>query len=343
MTSKRAETLADLAAAYLVVSDQQALIDEVITRIRDRVAEEADLSLNLDEFDAAQAQPGDVIAAASVMPFLAEKRVVLVRNLEKWKTGELDKLADYLADPSPGTCLMAAFKERTRWEGKKPPVTIRRDSRLWTQAQLKGYLIHRQGPRFKSEYQTWVTERARHSGVRLDPSAAAYLLEAVGEDLGTLGQEITKLALVYGSGAKLDRDSVEAMVSGYDRAEMFDYIGDLFAGKTSQALADLRTLAVDQEPTVVLAKVADQLVDLIRTKTLLDRGAKLGEVKKELGMPDWKAKRLAEQASRFDLGALEGLFRSVVEYEDRIKTSRLDGRLALDRLTVEVARGATPR
>jgi DNA polymerase III subunit delta len=332
MAAPKAESLADLREAYVVVSTQQALIDEVVTRMKTRISGEADLNMNLDEFDAESASPDEVIGAARMMPFLSEKRVVLVKNAQRWNAGELTAMAAYLESPAPDASVIIAFLDT------KPRPFAK--SKLSKVAKEKKYLMERAGPRFPSDYVTWVADRARHQGLHLHADAATYLVDAVGTDLIALIQELDKLSIVYEKGARLDRDAVEAMVAPYERAGLYDYLDSAFAGRLADALGDLETLVVDVQPTVILYGLTDRLRELIRVRGLLDRGLKRADLERELGQPAWKVKKNAAMADRFKLVALVGLFESAVDIEEQMKTSRLDERLALDRLTVAVARSA---
>jgi DNA polymerase III subunit delta len=332
MSSPKAESLADLRMAYVVVSRHQALIDEVVTRIKARVSGEADLNMNLDEFDADTATPDEAIGAARMMPFLSEKRVVLVKNAQRWNARELEAVAAYLEAPAPDACVIVAYREVKSGTFAK--------SKLAKVARESGFLMQRSGPQFPSEYIDWVEDRARQQGLRMHADAASYLVDAVGTDLVALTQELDKLALVYEKGARLDREAVEAMVAPYDRAGLYDFLDNAFTGKLRDALADLETLVVDMEPTAILYGLTARLRDLVRVRALLDRGLKRADLERELGQPGWKVKKNVEMAGRFRLEDLVRLFENAVQIEEQMKTSRLDERLALDRLTVAVARAA---
>lgn len=330
MAQTRAETLADLLEAYVIVSDQQALIDEAVGRLRDRVASEADLNLNLDEFDADEVAPDEVLAAASMLPFLAEKRVVMVKNAQRWNASQIKTVAEYLADPAPDACLVVAYRESKAGAFAKSP--------LYVAAKAKHYLLERRGPRYASDYPPWVVKRAREMGLAMDASAAGYLVEAVGTDLVTLIGELDKLTIAYDKGARLDREAVEAMVAPYDKAQLYDYLDSAFAGNLPAAVADLESLLTGSEATVVLFGVAGRLRELITVKALAERGLKPNEIEREVKQPGWRTRKQLEMARRFNLATLIRLFERAVTTEEEMKTSHLDGWLAMDRMTVEICR-----
>lgn len=344
MSTQKATTLADLKPVFLAISEHQALLDEVVARIKARVADEADLNLNLDEFDADQASADEVVGAARVMPFLSDRRVVVVRDIHRWRGRDLETLAAYVEDPSPDACVVLTFKgvvgaadSRGGGAGRRP--TIAADSSVYKAAKRGGYLLERPGPKWPSEYAPWVMERAKEMGLVLDRSAAAYLVESVGTDLVALITELEKLGVVYERGARLDREAVEAMVSPLARAEVKDYLEHVCKGDLADALRALADLSLGAEPTVVLARTISRLEELLRVRVLLDGGLKAAEIRRELKLrSDWLAKKQVELAQRFSAAGLVRLVSLAVAFEEDMKTSRLDGRLALDRLSVEISR-----
>lgn len=342
---RKAESLADLKPGYVVSSRHQALIDEVIERIKTRVAEEADINLNLDEFDAVETTPEEVLAAAAVLPFLSDRRVIVLKNAQRWSDRQLDAIAAYLEDPAPQTCLIVAHRDSEVTPGKdyKGASLARRSSRLFATAKAANLLLAREGPKWPSEFPEWVVARAAEAGLKMDRSAASYLVEAAGRDLVALAAELDKLSLVYERGALLDRDAVEAMVAPYDRAGLYEYMDALFAGRLTRALSGLATLTIDRSATVVLAAVTDRIKDLIKVKSLKAARHPESRMLQELGLGKgeaWKLKRYVQASSAFDLSSLVELLAWAVEVEALIKRGRLDEQLGLELLTVRVARSA---
>src|SRR5450759_1301917 len=96
--------LADLKPVYLIHGSEELLLERAVRRLRDRVASVADLDFNLEVFEADQASAEDVVNAANTMPFMSERRLVIVRAFEKMSSDEAGRIADYAKDPAPYTC-----------------------------------------------------------------------------------------------------------------------------------------------------------------------------------------------------------------------------------------------
>ena len=104
-------TLADLKLVYLIYGSEDLRLAQALARLKKRVAEVADLDFNFDTFDGESAKADDIVAACNTLPFLSERRLVVVKNVDKMNADGTNTLATYVADPSPTTILvMVAVK-----------------------------------------------------------------------------------------------------------------------------------------------------------------------------------------------------------------------------------------
>ena len=81
----------------------------------------------------------------------------------------------------------------------------------------------------------WIQERARMRGVQLDGAAVADLADFVGDDLRQLDQELIKLRDFGGGGGVVRREIVRRLVSATRAANVFDMVDALAAGNAAQA------------------------------------------------------------------------------------------------------------
>jgi DNA polymerase III delta subunit len=112
---------------------------------------------------------------------LADRRVVLLREVEAWKrkTRGRTEFLRYLERPSPATLviiLQGSGEESEDKELSQHSYTVRFDALSPSQAVK------------------WVLRQAGRLGLALEPDAAEHLVRAVGADLGALSSELGKLA-----------------------------------------------------------------------------------------------------------------------------------------------------
>jgi len=94
----------DLSAfkpVYIIYGEQDILLDQAVDRLKGLLSAGGDVDFNFETFQGGSASVDDVIAAANTLPFLSEKRLVVLHGLERVDAASLTALADYAEDPSP--------------------------------------------------------------------------------------------------------------------------------------------------------------------------------------------------------------------------------------------------
>src|SRR5215475_1910245 len=71
---------------YVFHGDDDFRIEEEVRRIRDRMSESPNGELNTSEFDGTTVNVSEVVSAATAYPFLADRRLVVVKDLLAWIT-----------------------------------------------------------------------------------------------------------------------------------------------------------------------------------------------------------------------------------------------------------------
>jgi DNA polymerase-3 subunit delta len=104
----------NLRPVYLVAGEEHRLVTDVLAALRTAALAGAVVGLNDDLFVAGEVDVERVLGAARTLPMMAQRRLVVVRSLERWEPREggkskdepLDRIADYLKEPSPTTVVV---------------------------------------------------------------------------------------------------------------------------------------------------------------------------------------------------------------------------------------------
>jgi len=175
---------AKFSPAYYFVGAENVLKEEATTALLDRALDPGLRDFNLDIRSAQQLEPEDVLSLCTTLPMMADRRVVVVRDVEAWKRKTRSKKAilEYLAKPIPETLLVLVQGAASEAKDNKPDTELA--ERAYTVAfdELDA-----------DEAAGWVAKEAGALGVRFAPGAAEHLLKTVGTDLGALRSELQKL------------------------------------------------------------------------------------------------------------------------------------------------------
>lgn len=313
----------ELLPVYLIISEQPLLVEQALSRLKDRVGEEADLDFNMQVFDADSASFDDVVVSCNTMPFASDRRLVVVRAIEKLGKEGLDSLAEYAANPSPTTVLALT--------GQK----LAKNTRLYKAVEKVGGIVDRKADRreFPSLVQRMFTEKGK--SVALD--AAEEMVSAVGYDLRRLSVEVDKAVAYAGERAEVTRADIDGVMSTTAPTTIWEFTEALGDRDCRRALMRAGDLIGEGESVFGLHAMALRtLRDLMSVRALLDRGLSGSvEIAARLGRQEWQVKRMVRQARGFRAEELVDLLRAAAAGEADMKTSR-DARLVLERWIVKI-------
>jgi DNA polymerase III delta subunit len=94
--------------AWLVTGEDASLVSEAVAGLVNELVGKAERSLVLEDFSVEDLEVGAVVDACRTPPFLADRRVVVLRDAGRFVWDQLQPLAGYLDEPLPTTRLVVA-------------------------------------------------------------------------------------------------------------------------------------------------------------------------------------------------------------------------------------------
>ena len=114
---------------------------------------------------------------------------------------------------------------------------------------------------------------------------------------------------------------------------MFAMVDAIAEGRTQVAIASIQRLLEQQEdPFSIFGMIARQFRLLLLAKEHLVSGGYPKDLASTLGIHPYPAEKVARQSRSFSLSRLETIYRTVQDYDLRIKTGRIEALLALELL-----------
>jgi DNA polymerase-3 subunit delta len=184
--------------AYLVRGDDPVLLSDAVRDLVHDLVGDDDVSLVVEEIggDDGDSTIAAAVDAAQTPPFLTDHRVVVLREVGRFKTDDLAPLVAYLEAPNETTSLVLVGGGGQT------------SQKLTAAVKKVGHLVDAGVPRAKQAKDAWWAERWRAAPVNLDKQAAALVASHLGEDVGRLGSLLELLEAVHGTGARLTVDDV---------------------------------------------------------------------------------------------------------------------------------------
>ncbi len=333
--------LRDLAAGrvprlLLIHGSEPLLVDELLERLAAAVlADPASAAWNREVLYADAATPDAVVSAGLALPLFGGRRLVLVRGIGQVPAKAIERLRSAIDGarrgpggwPAEGTTLVFVAGELDR-----------RGAAL----RLAGEGIEALEVRPPSGRAVvgWLRERARAVGLDLAPQAAEALIALVGEDLGRLASELEKAALFAGDDRRVTEEVVRALAGESRVRQYWELTQALEEGDRARALSVLdRLLLAGEEPTVLVARIAEHARDLWRVQAGLAARRDARQIATLLPRrrPPFAVERLMARAEAVRPDGVSAALRRCFEADRRLKSGGGEARALLTALVADLA------
>lgn len=314
-------------------------VQSLLQRLLPQTGGEEVRGLNLLRLSGEALTPEDLRSACWTSPFLADLRVVVVRDLlgrwgaERGRRGQ-ERALQAWRETLQRVVDIPPFTRLVLWEGP-----LRSDHPLLQTLIGREPLVQVQGfERLAYHEMAHFLEGEAHArGLTLSNDGLNALVEHTWPDLWAATSELDKLALLFPSKV-VTAHEIET-IAGKRGTVVFRLLDALFAGDTARALALLQTLLQQGEPvTGVLALLGRELHALAVARELRSEGAPYSAVQEALGLPEQRVRQVLRRAERVGLPRVALFYERLLQADLQVKQGLQDEEVALTTLVAELCR-----
>jgi DNA polymerase-3 subunit delta len=320
---------------------------EEVKRMRAAMGDPQFADLNTVAFDGRKVLLGELAHACDAMPFLTNKRLVIVDGLltrleprrrkaenESGETIEEEVNPDLAKDLKDYLARVPEFTDLVFVE----PRTLAKNNPVLKQAEedKRKARVHVFPVPDSRDLPGWIRTRVSGKGGKIESAAVEELAAHIGSDLRLLDNEIDKL-LAYCGAEPVRIEDVRTLVASVREANIFDLVDAIGARQTSTAMRLLHAqLDQNAAPLYLLSMITRQFRMLLQIQDLKTRGLHPAAIREQLKLHPFVVEKTSRQAANFTLPQLEATYRKLLETDLAIKTSRSDPIVALDMLVVDL-------
>jgi DNA polymerase-3 subunit delta len=313
----------ELAPVYYFYGSEDVLKEQSIRAVLDAALDPSFRDFNYDQRSAAQLDPETLHSLLNTLPMMADRRVVLLREVEglKRKAKVKATLEGYLKKPSRDTLLVLL---QGSVESKPDP------------AFVKGTVAVDFVPLSPSLAMRWINHYARQQNLELTAEAVSHLFESVGNDLGLLRMELDKIASLSVEGP-VGPDTVAGLV-GIRRGETLLSWRDLvLAGSLARALPMIGPVLNQSGMSGVkmVTALATSLIGLGLARPHYDRGLRDRALQQKIfgtimsvrpfGLGDWRveSERWSRLVAAWPMPRIAAALRAALAADFGLKNTRI--------------------
>lgn len=336
---------------YLLHGEDEFSRSETLAGLKERMGDPAMAELNTTLFDGRKVTLNELKHACNAVPFLADRRLVIVEGLlshleagrkkkaketedeqPAWKKAYLEGLVDHLKR-LPETTRLILVEHKSI--GARHPIRKLAEA----EAREERAYVEEFRPLQRGQLRGWIRKRTQSKGAEVTPAAAEELVAFVGGNLRLLDQEIDKLIAYVDRAQPITEKEVRLLVSYVQEANIFEMVDALGRRNGQRALTLLHKLLEDGHPPLaLLGMIVRQFRIMLQIKELEQRGVSRSEIGSRLSLHPYVVEKGGRQARNFSMKQLEQIYDKLVKTDWDIKTGRLNPVLALDTLVVGLSR-----
>ena len=306
----------DFKNVYLLTGEEDYLRKQYRDRLAGAMADVHD-TMNYHYFEGKNTIPEKLIDLAETMPFLAERRVIVVENSGFFKSAQ-DKLADYLKQ-LPETSFFIFVEPQVDKRGK-----------LYKACKDVGYIAEF-NIQDEQTLRRWILGRLNKEQKLITERALAVFMERTGSDMENIASELEKLLCYTLEKPDITEADVDAICTRQINNRIFDMI-EAVASKRQEAALELYydLLALKEPPMRILFLITRQFHILMQVKDLRRLGFDNKSIASKAGIPEFAVRRNLVQAKSFSMKELRAALEDGVRAEEDTKTGRMTDQLAVE-------------
>jgi DNA polymerase III subunit delta len=333
---------------YIFHGEDEFSKTEQINQLRAKMGDPQFADLNTTQLDGRKVSLSELTHACDAVPFLADKRLVIVEGMlarlePRRKRGEDEAGGEVEEEANPGLAKeLAAYlprlPETTRLIFVETKILAKNNPILKHVAEDKTAHVKEFSAPDAKQLPKWIQDRVKTKGGAIQADAVNELAAHVGNDLRLLDGEIEKL-LTYRANQPICAEDVRTLVASVGESSIFALVDAISERKTKLALQLLHEqLSHKAEPPQLFGMIVRQFRLLLQIKDFAARGKTVEQAAAQLKMHPFVAKKTWAQSLNFSLPQLEAIYQKLLDTDIAIKTGRNEPMLALDLLVVELTR-----
>lgn len=330
---------------YILRGDDRQAIEDHLDDLYQKTGDPEMAEMNTTRLEGRATSLNDLRAAALAMPFLADRRLVILEDAlqsyaAKGSGHEREQFLRLLDSLPQTTGLVLVIPDSQRYtKGQRRWEVLDEDHwlMLWSRnAGSRAFVVDCLLPS-ERDMPGWIRKKVVEMSGSITPPGAATLADYVGTNTQRAVQEINKLLTYVNLERAITEIDVEKLTVQDRRADIFELV-DAIGGRNGQKALDLlRLLTEEMDFGRLFGMIVRQFRLLLQAREIIDDGGSRRDVAKKLHQLNFVADKLVKQAASFDLRTLETIYHQLLEIDLNGKTGQMEADIALDVLVAQLA------
>lgn len=325
----------NIKGCFAFCGPDENLIKEAIDSIINKSVDKSFMDLNLIRFDGTKVQFEDVLNACETMPFLSDKKVVVIYRAEflgekddRESKKKFEELYKYIGNLPP-YCILVMYYVFTD-DREKPSANMKKLEKVCSVIKadkLKGDKLYKK-----------VAAAFEERGKSIDKVLLKFFCDNVENNMDIIKNEVDKL-ISYTEGREITKKDVVELLPQMNDEDIFDLVDFLSQKRPERAIDILNELIFRGENLAgILYMIVRQFKLLYGIKLGLDEGKNKDILAKELRLHPYICEKLIGQSRKFSISQVRACLKLCLETEKSLKSSSSDKKIEMEMLIINTVR-----
>lgn len=322
----------DFGGAYLLHGPEKYGMEQKRRQIEQHYIAPEMRDLN---YDVASVDIGEILAKANTLPFMSEKRMVIVKDAGLLSgEGKLDYFLEEVFTIPDSTILLLMETE----------TTIKKNQKLYTRFKKAGRLIEMErltGRALRSYLAGYLGKMNR----RIKPEVLEHFIRLSGYgdrryegDLESLITTLDQIASI--SGDEVSMKAVDTFLDPFQTETIFDLLDAVAKKRARGVIRLLKEFDAKEEPAPrILYMIGRQTRNLLFYKTMKKIYSRDADIFKFMGVKPYEGKKIAAQSGLYREETLVHHYELLLEAELAMKSTSASDREVLETLVLRMIGG----
>lgn len=323
-----------ISNSYIFCGSDELTIKNIINEIVKKAVNSDFLQLNYIQLDGLNTTMEDIINACETLPFMSNKRVIVVyranflkdnvdKSMEKLSKGIFDYLQKL---PKDCVLIMYYIFENDREKESSKLKKLDKFATVIKISKPKGVSLQKK-----------VGEIFKEKGKEISKANLALFCSLVENNMDIIKNEAEKLCC-YTEGREINQNDIYAIISTKNDTDIFNLV-DFLSQRKPQASLDILNDLVFRGESInsILRMIERQFKLLFDIKLGMEKGKGKEELAKELTIHPYLCEKMMLQSKKFTFNQIEKIMDLCLDTEKNIKSSTVDEKTEMELLIINTA------
>ncbi|MDO5725417.1 MAG: DNA polymerase III subunit delta [Tissierellia bacterium] len=319
--------------AYIFYGYEIYLLENTIEYLRKEYIAKGTEDFNYISLQGKLSSTKDIVNACETMPFMSEKKIVIVENVDEFIAANdlTESFYEYIVNLKGETILI--FKDNTDDLNKN--LTLYRRLKKINKNVEFAKLNNIELRNFINKYFNKLNKKITANDLLYYINKSSYLNRNAKSDLFQIKNDLDKMA-AFATGEIIDRENIDKNTEIKYENNIFKLIDSLSSKNIKLAIYNFDELyRVKESPIKIMYMIVRHFRNLYHIRILSSKGYTDLDIMKKLGIKNFEYRKLKSIRTYSDCELVD-ILKLLNETDIALKTSSIDERLLIERLIVRI-------